>query len=139
MKKTGIIILLGLALYACSYMRPEEESEPEVYENVSLVKVSIEPFTLTQTDNGQPVPGEGVHHWSASERLGIIGSNTANTAFLLVKDYDGKAGREAEFYGEPVSGSNLTAYLPWNEGGQNGEDSSHNQADSEHQVHNLLD
>ena len=113
MKRSIQLILLLLAATACDAGSLETD-QPQVKESISLVEVSIAPFTLTDADTRQPVGGEGVHRWSSSEKLGILAPDGSNSAFIIRKAFDGVRSGTAEFYGEPVFGKSLTAYLPWN-------------------------
>ena len=119
MKRIGFLILI-LAVTSCN-LKLQQSDEPIVKETISLVQVNIAPFTLKNAGTGEAIPGESSRIWRSEEKLGIIGEGVANKAFFLRKAYDGVRSQSAEFYGEPVSGSNLTAYFPWNENGTVGE------------------
>ncbi len=117
MKRSIQLILLLLTATAC-VSGSIETDQPQVKESISLVEVSISPFTLIDADTHQPVSGAGVHCWSSSEKLGILTPEGANSAFIIRKAFDGVRSGTAEFYGEPVLGAPLTGYLPWNPEGR---------------------
>ena len=113
MKRIGYLILL-LSVTACQ-SKWQSSGEPDVKETLSFVQVHTLPFTLVDGYSGATLQGESTRTWTSEEQLGVIGEGVDNKAFILRQSDNGVRANTALFYGEPVSGSELTVYLPWNE------------------------
>lgn len=112
MKRIMILSTIILLAASCT-TRLQLPEEPQTRQYTSVVTVNIPELVLTNSDGTRAVEGDGVRLWSLSECLGVVGGRV-NEKFILRKQYDGKSGLSADFYGAPQDGS-LVAYFPWSE------------------------